>query len=126
LFADACALIAFHGAGARGLTSAGVAAMRSGDVAVSAITIWEVSRKARIGKLPQLPPPVVVNLTGFLRRTGYRLVPLAPEVAEAANGLPPHHADPMDRMLIATALAEGATIITNDRIFGAYGVQVTW
>ncbi|QYU68386.1 hypothetical protein J4558_26885 [Leptolyngbya sp. 15MV] len=44
----------------------------------------------------------------------------------AATGLPPHHADPMDRLLIAAALADQATIITNDRIFTAYGVGVLW
>jgi PIN domain nuclease of toxin-antitoxin system len=126
LFADACALIAFYGEGARELSAAGLAAMRDGDIAVSAITVWEVSRKARLGKLPELPPPVALDLTAYLRAQGYRLVPLTPEVAEAANALPPHHADPMDRMLVAAALAEGATIITNDRILAAYGVGVLW
>lgn len=57
---------------------------------------------------------------------GFRLVPLTAEVAEAANGLPPHHADPIDRMLIATALAEGAGVVTLDRVFARYGVGVVW
>jgi PIN domain nuclease of toxin-antitoxin system len=125
-YADACALIAFYGDGVRGLSAEGLAAMRTGAVAVSAITVWEISRKARLGKLPELPAPVALDLTAYLRGEGYRLVPLTPEVAEAANALPPHHADPMDRLLIAGALAEGATVITNDRVFAAYGVAVLW
>jgi len=125
-FADACALIAFYGDGARGLSAEGTAALRQGDVAVSAITVWEISRMARLGKLPELPAPVALDLTAYLRAQGYRLVPLTPEVAEAANALPPHHADPMDRMLIAAALAERAAVITNDRVFAAYGVGVLW
>lgn len=100
--------------------------MRGGEVAISANTVWEISRKVRLGKLPELPPPVALNLTAYLRREGYRLAPLTAELAEAANTLPPHHADPMDRMLIAAAMAEGATIITNGRIFAAYGVPVLW
>jgi PIN domain nuclease of toxin-antitoxin system len=126
VFADACALIAFHGERGPAMSSDGVAAMRAGDVAVSAVTVWEISRKVGIGKLHPLHDRAEGSLVGFLLRRGYRLVPLTPEVAEAANALPPHHADPMDRMLIAAALAEGATIITTDRIFAAYGVPVLW
>jgi PIN domain nuclease of toxin-antitoxin system len=40
--------------------------------------------------------------------------------------LPPHHADPFDRMLIAQALAEGATIVSHDRALEPYGVPVLW
>ena len=108
------------------MSAAGLAAMRAGDVVVSAVTVWEISRKVGIGKLAPLHDRAEGSLVGFLERRGYRLLPLTPEGAEAANALPPHHADPMDRMLIATALAEGATIITSDRIFAAYGVPVLW
>lgn len=100
--------------------------MRGEEVLVSAVTVWEIARKVAIGKLMPLHDESEGSLVGFLLRRRYRLVPLTPEVAEAANALPPHHADPMDRMLIAAALAEGATIITNDRIFAAYGVPTLW
>ncbi len=100
--------------------------MREAEVAVSAVTVWEIARKVAIGRLVPLHDRAEGSLVGFLARRGYRLLPLSPEVAEAANALPPHHADPMDRMLIATAMAEGATIITSDRVFAAYGVPVLW
>ena len=124
--ADACALIAFHGDPRASLSAAGLAAMRGSEAAVSAVTVWEIARKVAIGKLAPLHDRSEGSLVGFLARRGYRLVPLTPGTAEAANALPPHHADPMDRMLIAAAMAEGATIITNDRIFAAYGVPVVW
>ncbi len=108
------------------MSERGIAAMRGGDVMVSAVTVWEISRKVGIGKLAPLHDRAEGSLVGFLLRRGYHLVPLRAEVAEAANGLPPHHADPMDRMLIAAALAEGAAIVTNDRVFAAYGVGVLW
>lgn len=47
-------------------------------------------------------------------------------MAQAAAPLPAHHRDPMDRFLIAQPLAEGATIITNDRAFAACGVPTLW
>jgi hypothetical protein len=48
--ADACALITFFLAGPMG--KAGQQAMADGDVAVSSITVWEITRTASLGKLP--------------------------------------------------------------------------
>ena len=122
--ADACALLAFFGGGGRTMTRAGIDAMRA-DVVVSPITVWELTRKAAAGKLPPLP----TESGGFARHLvalGLRGVPLSWGDAEAANALPPHHRDPMDRMLIATALRTGLTVITNDAVFPAYGVTTVW
>lgn len=100
--------------------------LSAGDVAVSAETVWEVTRKARMRKLPMLPPHVAADLPRYLRGQGFRLLPLSPEAARSAALLPSHHADPMDGFLIAQALAEGATVLTNDRAFAAYGVRTLW
>ena len=43
-----------------------------------------------------------------------------------ASTLPPIHADPFDRMLIAHALHEGLTIVTPDRAIRRYDVPVIW
>lgn len=126
LLADACALVVFHGEAGRGMSAAAVQAMATDQIAVSAITVWEITRKARLGKLPALPLAAAGGFTALLRGYGYVLLPLDPEIAERANALPLHHGDPMDRMLIATALANGLTIVTNDRAFAAYGVMTLW
>ncbi len=52
--------------------------------------------------------------------------PLSWEDADAANTLPPHHRDPIDRMLIATALRADLTVITSDAIFRQYGIKTIW
>ena len=44
--------------------------------------------------------------------------------AEAAAGLPPHHADPFDRMLIAQARIEGLRLASSDRRIAAYAVDL--
>ena len=46
--------------------------------------------------------------------------------AEELERLPMHHGDPFDRVLVAQARVEGATIVTHDRAFEAYGVPVIW
>jgi PIN domain nuclease of toxin-antitoxin system len=40
--------------------------------------------------------------------------------------LPQHHRDPFDRLLISQSFAERVPIVTNDRLFGAYGVGIVW
>lgn len=46
--------------------------------------------------------------------------------AEQLASLSCFHGDPFDRILIAQATVEGATIVTHDRVFQAYGVPVIW
>jgi PIN domain nuclease of toxin-antitoxin system len=124
MLADACALLAYFGAGDSGMSSLGLEAF-AGEVAVSPITVWELTRKAAIGKLPPLPTDRG-SFARHLAGLGFRDAPLLWADAEAANALPPHHRDPMDRMLIATALRLDLAIITNDAVFSTYGVRTVW
>ncbi len=43
-----------------------------------------------------------------------------------AGGLPLHHKDPFDRMLIAQTLAGSLTLVSNQRLFDRYGVARLW
>lgn len=127
LLADACALIAFHGYGGETMSEAGKTAMATGEVFVSPITIWEITRRMAIGKLANpAPPRWTGSLSTWLRNAGYRPLLLSWDIAEAANGLPMHHKDPMDRMLIAAALDQDMTVITDDTTFSEYGVRTLW
>jgi PIN domain nuclease of toxin-antitoxin system len=42
--------------------------------------------------------------------------------ALAAGALPPHHADPFDRVLVAQARLEGLTLVTRDARLADYGI----
>jgi PIN domain nuclease of toxin-antitoxin system len=127
LLADACALIVFHGYGGAGMSAEGRQAMEAGDVHVCAITVWEITRKVALGKLARpMPAGFAGSFSAWLDQAGYRPIPLDWRTAEAANALPDHHKDPMDRMLIALARDRGMTIITNDAVFTQYDVPVIW
>ena len=106
------------------MSKAGIDAM-CGDVAVSSITVWELTRKAALGKLPPLPT-VNGGFAGWLASQGFRPHPLNWSDAENANALPDIHKDPMDRMLIAQALSAGWPIVTEDRLFAEYGARTIW
>ncbi|MBV9249293.1 MAG: type II toxin-antitoxin system VapC family toxin [Acetobacteraceae bacterium] len=124
--ADACALIVFFSSReADRLMPRGTEIMRRERVRVSPITVWEITRKAALGKLP----PVwghYPSLSLLLRAQGFEPEPLTWDIAEQANLLPALHKDPMDRMLVATALRCDLTIITDDGIFADYGIQTLW
>ncbi len=85
---------------------------------LSVATVWEISIKRGLGKL-QAPDDIL----GRLRQPGLRVMPIAYEHAVAAGGLPWHHRDPFDRMLVAQARLEGLTVMTEDRRIRAYSVD---
>ena len=122
--ADACAIIAYFADGGASMTKAGLDAMQA-DVAVSPITVWELTRKVSIGKLPPLPA-VDGSFARWLVEQGFRVQPLTWADTERANALPPIHKDPMDRMLIAQALNSDLPVITEDALYPGYGVKTVW
>ena len=124
--ADACALIVFLAAEDPERVMPNAAPiMRGGDVQVSPVTVWEITRKVALGKLPAAWGNYP-SLTLLFRAQGFIARPLAWDEAEQANRLPPLHKDPMDRMLIATAIRHDLTNITDDAVFAQYGVRTIW
>jgi PIN domain nuclease of toxin-antitoxin system len=90
---------------------------------LSAASIWEIGIKFQIGKLAlPAPPRVYVPSRMALTLTN----PLAIREAHALGvvDLPAHHRDPFDRMLISQALMEGIPIVTSDRQFARYDVEI--
>lgn len=120
--ADACAVIGFLAA--EKLSPRVISIIANADAAISPVTVWEMTRKAIGGNLPAQWG--AEGLAAYLHDQGFPILPLTWEDAERASHLPPHHKDPMDRMLIAQALARDLTILTSDRIFAAYGVKTLW
>jgi PIN domain nuclease of toxin-antitoxin system len=87
---------------------------RENRIAVSAITPWEIGILVSKGRL-QLGTDVMEWIRAALAKPGVRLVPLEPEIAVASTRLPfEMHADPADRILVATARHLGATLVTAD------------
>jgi PIN domain nuclease of toxin-antitoxin system len=124
--ADACALIVFLASpDPERIMPNAAPLMRRKDIRVSPITVWEITRKVALGKLPSVWGPYP-SLSLLLRAQGYSVQPLGLDEAEQANRLPPLHKDPMDRMLIATALRHDLAVLTDDAAFSGYGVTTVW
>ena len=95
------------------------------ELYLSAASSWEISIKSALGKL-RLPLPPARFVPETLAAQGIRPLSITHAHALGVSELPLHHKDPFDRLLIAQALAEGMTILTADRSFARYGVDVFW
>ena len=74
-------------------------------VSVSAVTIWEMAIKVRLGKMKGDP----ARLADHIAQSGFTELPIWSRHAKLVATLPLHHADPFDRLLIAQAMAEPST-----------------
>lgn len=95
------------------------------EVFVSAATVWEITVKFRIGRLPDADV-FVHSLRSNLRKLGFSELPISVEHAQRAGLLPGEHKDPFDRMLIAQAQTEGMQFVSNEELFDAYRVPRIW
>jgi PIN domain nuclease of toxin-antitoxin system len=90
---------------------------------VSAVSAWEIAIKHALGRLTLARAPDVI-VPELLAATQAETLPVGLEHALRVARLPPHHADPFDRMLVAQAQVEHLTILTADARFSVYDVPV--
>lgn len=96
------------------------AAERVGAVGVSAITPWEIALLAERNRL-RLAQEVGTWIEALLALPGITLMPIEPEIAIDSVRLPgAFHADPADRLIIATARHSGARLLTADGTILSY------
>jgi PIN domain nuclease of toxin-antitoxin system len=90
---------------------------------VSPISFNEIAIKANKG----LTPFTREHIQKLIFDLDLTVLPLTAEHSFKLFGLPVHHSDPFDRMLIATALAEDVSIVARDHEFRKYkGLRVIW
>lgn len=95
---------------------------RRNQVAVSAVSLWEMTLKISIGKLDLMDD--LATIEGILRQQGIRILPIQTAHLQRLLELPFHHRDPFDRLIIAQALAEEMTLVSDDAAFAAYPVSL--
>ena len=90
----------------------------SGVLAFSVVSVWEVTIKAALDREDfDVDPP---RLREKFLAAGYRELEIAGRHALAVGKLPNIHRDPFDRLLLAQAACEGATLLTVDRQLARY------
>ena len=84
-----------------------------------------MATKVRLGRL-DVAAEVVQNFLWYVERERFQAIPVSMEHGIRAGLLPGPHKDPFDRMLIAQAISENISIISNDRALDGYGVNRIW
>jgi PIN domain nuclease of toxin-antitoxin system len=91
---------------------------------LSVVSVWEIIIKHALGKLHLHRP--LDEIIREQRANGVVVLPILLEHVLAVANLPAIHGDPFDRLLIAQATVEGATVVSGDPIIARYPVSVLW
>jgi PIN domain nuclease of toxin-antitoxin system len=106
--------------GEQGIPAKVASAILSAErAAVSAISCWEVEMLHRRQRI-ELPVATKEWLDKALEPAGIACLPVTCEIGALAAALPDHHRDPADRIIIATALAHNASLLSLDSAFPLY------
>jgi PIN domain nuclease of toxin-antitoxin system len=93
---------------------------------ISIVSVWEIAIKISIGKLRH--PGGSTKFLSILQNHGIEMLGVNGSYIVCVENLPfpDNHRDPFDRLLIATAMTEGLTILTADENIHGYDVPCLW
>ena len=91
------------------------------DVYLSHAAVWEMTIKRSLGRLRLAEAP-----EDMAEASGMSLLPITLPHIQRVGGLPRHHGDSFDRMLIAQAIEEGLVLVTGDATVQRYPVAWLW
>ena len=95
------------------------------EVFYSQISLWEIQIKYQLGKLTMSDEPATV-LPRELASYGFTQLDLTVAAIYGLSRLPPVHKDPFDRILIVQAKLTGSILVSPDKNFSKYPVEVFW
>jgi len=96
--------------------------LQADSVHVSPISVYEVVRRARLGKWPEIVP----HLDTLVAEGQTVSAPLTRAIAARAGTLEWPHRDPFDRLIAATALELSYPLVSKDIAFDALHGTAGW
>ena len=115
-------LWALIGSARLGAVARGLIADPGNDIFVSTASIWEIAIKHALARGDM--PVSGARAVELCAQAGYRELPIAWRHAAVVEILPPLHADPFDRLLVAQATAEPMRLLSRDATVAGYGAMV--
>jgi PIN domain nuclease of toxin-antitoxin system len=92
---------------------------RATDILISEASLWEIAIKISIKKLSP-----ILGLYDTLHDLGFKRLRIENSYLQILETLPMLHRDPFDRLLVAQALSENASLVTRDTFLKDYGVAI--
>lgn len=97
----------------------------SNTVLVSAASMWEISTKFRLGKLP-IAKTAIEEFHQLIEVDGFEHLPINWQHSMLAEAYTHEHQDPFDRMLAAQSEVENVRLVTCDAAVITFNTQVLW
>ena len=98
---------------------------RENEIFFSIASAWEIVIKHQLGKLP-LPEQPKIYIPNRLEHYGFVSLTIGMKDVLEISSLESHHKDPFDRLIIAQGRTNNLPILTADRVFNLYEVDVIW
>jgi PIN domain nuclease of toxin-antitoxin system len=95
------------------------------DVFVSAVSAMEITTKHRLGKLREVDE-LARRFEAQVAAEGFLGLPISLRHGQLAGSLSTPHKDPFDRLLIAQAIIETMTLVSNEQVFEEAGATRLW
>lgn len=87
-------------------------------LAISAMTCWEMPWLVKHRRI--ILQLSVSEWLDQIEENGNSIIPVSRSIAKLAVSLPEHHKDPVDRLIIATAITHRAQLVSVDSRFPEY------
>ncbi len=94
-------------------------------ILLSHVSILEMQIKINIGKM-SFPVTLEQKVAQHQQVNRTTLLPITLKHIYKMSGLPAHHGDPFDRLLIAQAMEDDLPILSRDSQFTKYPIRVIW
>ncbi len=93
------------------------------EILVSSASVYEISLKVRLGKIPDAAEFEADLLANIEEKLGFTILPLDPQSMYRAARFEGTHADPFDRMIAAQAIQNNLPLLSVDARLDAFGVR---
>jgi PIN domain nuclease of toxin-antitoxin system len=94
-------------------------------IVLSAVSGWEISIKAKLGRLKEVGDPEL-SVPFQAKRNSFAIHDFPMAAALKVFSLPDVHQDPFDRALVAHAKLLEIPIVTPDKVISRYDVEIVW
>jgi len=92
---------------------------------LSKVSLWEITIKISLGKLV-LAKHWLTAIEKEMISNGIQWLEIEIDHCKTLADLPFHHRDPFDRLLISQAISESMSIVSIDREFSHYPLDIIW
>lgn len=91
---------------------------------ISIVSLWEVAIKLSLDRLIMNTP--FEKLSDVLDKNGFQILPITFNDTVVLSKLKFHHRDPFDRLIISQSITNNFTLISNDKEFSKYAINLLW